>query len=486
MSERTAVSPPDSSNSTSPPGHSRSTNRPGITLAILLSWALIYILDASIVTIALPHIQTSLGFSTASLSWVLNAYTLAFGGLLLLGGRAGDILGRRRVFVAGVILFTVASFLAGLANSAELLLAARALQGVGAAIAGPSTLALIVTNFPEGPQRSRALSAFAAVASSGLAIGMIAGGLLTGLSSWRWVFFVTVPIGIAVAILAPRFLTESPRNPGRFDLAGAVTGTLGMTALVYGFIRTADGGWTDGIALGSLALAVVLLVTFVVLEARARQPLMPLGLFASRSRTSALLIMLFVPATMFGMFYFLTQFLQSFLGLSPLLAGLAFMPFAVTMFVMSRVTSRIMEQLGPRRMLLAGLVLLVAGILWLTQISASTRYDVNLVGPMVLLSLGASLAFLPANVSVLTGLRPDETGAASGLLQTMQQVGAAVGLSVLVTVYGSATSHAVVVSHAAQASGMATGFTVSVVFAVAALVIGYFGLRERSPHTVLR
>jgi len=486
MSERTIVSRPDSSNSSSPPSHSRQTKRPGIALAILLGWALIYILDASIVTIALPHIQTSLGFSNASLSWVLNAYTLAFGGLLLLGGRAGDILGRRRVFIAGVILFTAASFLAGLATSAELLLAARALQGVGAAIAGPSTLALIVTNFPEGPQRSRALAMFAAVASSGLAIGMIAGGLLTGLSSWRWVFFVTVPIGVAVALLAPRFVTESARNPGRFDVAGAVTATLGMTALVYGFIRTADGGWNDAVALGSLGLALVLLVTFVLLEGRARQPLMPLSLFADRRRTSGLLIMLFVPATMFGMFYFLTQFLQSFLGLSPLLAGLAFMPFAVTMFAMSRVSAWIMAQLGQRTMLLAGLVLVVAGMLWLTQLSDTTRYDVHLVGPMVLLSIGASLSFLPVNVTILNGLRSDESGAASGLLQTMQQVGAAVGLSVLVTVYGNVTGHAAAVSHSAQASGMATGFTVSVLFAVAALLIAFLGLRERSPRTALR
>ncbi len=486
MSERTVVSRPDSLNSTTPDGNSPQTTRPGITLAILLSWALIYILDASIVTIALPHIQSDLGFSNASLSWVLNAYTLAFGGLLLLGGRAGDILGRRRVFVAGVIVFTAASFLGGLSTSAEMLLVARALQGVGAAIAGPSTLALIVTNFSEGPARSRALSMFAAVASSGLAIGMIAGGLLTGLSSWRWVFFVTVPIGVAVAILAPRFLEESPRNPGRFDVAGAVTATLGMTSLVYGFIRTAEGGWNDAVGLASLALAVVVLATFVLLEARARQPLMPLGLFADRRRTSSLLIMLMVPATMFGMFYFLTQFLQTFLGLSPLLAGLAFMPFAVTMFVMSRFTSRIMEQLGARRMLIVGLVLMVAAVLWLTQISASTRYDINLVGPLIMLSVGASMTFLPVNVTFLSGLRSDESGAASGLLQTMQQTGAAVGLSVLVTVYGNATAHAEKVSHAAQASGMATGFTVSVAFALTALVIAVFGLRERSPRTSLR
>src|SRR5918999_3024013 len=267
-----------------PPGSARRGYRPALALTIIAASQLMVILDATIVNIALPQVQQALGFSTTDLSWVLNAYTLTFGGLLLLGGRAGDILGRRRMFIAGILVFTLASFLGGLATSSGWLLAARALQGVGGAITAPTALALITTNFAEGGERNRAFGVFSAVAVSGGAIGLLAGGMLTSWLSWRWVLFVNVPIGLLLAALAPRYLTESERQPSRFDLGGALTSTAGMTALVYGFIRAAQEGWSSPATLGSFAAAVVLLAVFFSVETRTRQPITPLHLFADPDR----------------------------------------------------------------------------------------------------------------------------------------------------------------------------------------------------------
>src|SRR3954454_15114466 len=288
--------------------------RTGVALAVIVTCQLMLILDGTVVNIALPKIQQDLHFSATGLSWVISAYTLTFGGLLLLGGRAGDILGRRRVFVAGIGLFTLASLLGGLAPSAGLLLAARALQGLGAAIAAPSTLALIVTTFAHGPERNRAIGIYSTIAPIGGALGLILGGVFTSLASWRWGLFINVPIGIAVLVLAPLTIRESERHPGRFDLAGALTSTVGMTALVYGFIRASTSGWGDAVTLGSSPAAIVLLGLFLAIEARAEQPIMPLHLFADRTRVSAYLSMFLVVATMFSMFFFLTQFQQNVLG----------------------------------------------------------------------------------------------------------------------------------------------------------------------------
>src|SRR5215211_5303080 len=309
-----------------PPGAARRGYHPALALTIIAASQLMVVLDATIVNIALPQMQQALGFSTTSLSWVLNAYTLAFGGLLLLGGRAGDILGRRRVFIAGILLFTFASFLGGLATSSGWLLAARALQGVGAAIAAPTALSLITTNFAEGQARNRAFGVFSAVAVSGGAIGMLAGGILTSWLSWRWVLFVNVPIGLLLAALAPLYIAESERQPGRFDLAGAFTSTAGMTALVYGFIRAAEEGWSDAGTIGSFAAAVVLLAAFLSIETRIRQPITPLHMLRERNRAGTYVIMLALAAALFGQFFFLTLFVQDVLGYSPLRAGIAFLP----------------------------------------------------------------------------------------------------------------------------------------------------------------
>src|SRR4051812_25879012 len=288
----------------------RVTHNPTLVLAIILATYLMIVLDVSVIITALPRIHTALDFSVADLSWVQNAYTLTFGGLLLLGARAGDILGRRRVFVSGILLFSFASLLGGFATSEGFLLAARALQGVGGAIASPTALALITTNFAEGKERNRAFGVFAAVSGSGAAIGLIAGGMLTEWLSWRWVLFVNVPIGIAIAVLVPLYLAESERHPGRFDLGGAITSTLGMTALVYGFIRAAHEGWADSLTLTSFAAAILLLTAFVRIELTSAQPITPLHLLKDRNRGGVYLVMLCLAAALFSMFFFLTLFVQ--------------------------------------------------------------------------------------------------------------------------------------------------------------------------------
>ena len=320
----------------------------GIALVILLCAQLMVILDATVVNIALPQIQHGLHFSATSLSWVMNGYTLTFGGLLLLGGRAGDILGRRRIFLIGVSLFTLASLAGGLAASG-LLLAARAAQGAGAALASPAVLALIVGSFSEGRERTRALAIYTGVITGGASLGLVLGGVITEWLSWRWVLFINVPIGLLALAAAPRFVAETPRQPGRFDVAGALTSTLGMASLVYAFIRAAASGWGDALAITSFAAAAVLLAAFLVTESRARQPITPLRLFADVSRSGSYAARLLLVAGMFGMFYFLTQFLQDILGFSRLRAGIAFLPMTVMLSGCHGWSPGSWRSPGPRR-----------------------------------------------------------------------------------------------------------------------------------------
>ncbi|GAA1294966.1 MFS transporter [Planotetraspora silvatica] len=451
----------------------RTAAHPRVALAIVVTCQLMIGLDSTIVTIALPEIQQDIGFSPTGLSWVMNAYLLAFGGLLLLGGRAGDILGRRRVFTAGVVVFTLGSLLGGLATAEWGLLAARAVQGVGAAIAAPSILALIATTFTEGAARNRAISVYSAVTGAGGAIGLILGGVLTDAASWRWVFFVNVPIGMAVVVLAPRFIARPVTHPGRFDLAGAATVTGGMVSLVYALITAADSGWRE--ALPGLAAALVLLGAFVAVETRARQPIMPLRLLADRARSAAYLIELLLAAGMFGFFFFMTQFVQWVLHMDPLAAGFAFLPMAVTQFSVVRVVPRLLPRFGARRIVLAGVTVSLAGMAWLTQVSADTGYLGGLFGPMVLLGLGGGLSFMPLNATILTGVAPQESGAASGLAQTTVWAGGALGSAALVTVYGSAVRHGPLVH------GIAVAFGGGAVFAALALVTAALALRPPRP-----
>ncbi|MGR8012067.1 MFS transporter [Streptomyces hypolithicus] len=397
------------------------------------------VLDITIVNIALPEIQNDLNFSTTSLSWVVNAYTLTFGGLLLLGGRAGDILGRRRVFIFGVLLFVLASLLGGLAQNAPQLLAARALQGVGGAIASPTALALITTTFTEGPARNRAFGVFAAVSAGGGAIGLLAGGMLVEWLDWRWVLFVNVPIGLLIAVLTPRVIKESERRPGRFDVTGALISTVGMILLVYGFIRAAQEGWRDTFTLLSFGGALVLLAAFVLVERRSRQPITPLKMFADRNRAGTYGIMLSLAAAIFGMFFFLTLFVQNVLGFGPLKAGLAFLPVSALIAVGAALASQLLPKYGPKPFMVLGALLAAAGLSWLTLTDVDSTYLGSILGPMLIFSLGMGMQFVSLTLMAVSGVPAHESGAASGLLNVTQQVGGSLGLSILVTVFGTAS-----------------------------------------------
>jgi EmrB/QacA subfamily drug resistance transporter len=475
MTNQVASGPRHTSAAAAPAGESRTTEsrsrtptmRHGIALTIILTCQMMLVLDATVMNVALPRIQSALHFSPTDLSWVMSAYTLSFGGLLLLGGRAGDILGRRRMFVAGITLFTVASLAGGLAPTSGALIAARIAQGVGAAMAGPSTIALITTTFTEARARVRALALLSAMASSGFAIGLIVGGLLTQYASWRWVMFINVPFGAAAVLLAPRFVVEPPRHPARLDLAGAFTGTAGVGALVFGLIHAAENGWSTATTVISIAAGAVLLGVFLAVQARREHPLLPLRLFADRNRAAGYANFFLGPAAMMSMFFFLTQYLQDVSGFDALATGLAFMPMAVAMFSTTRIVPMLLHRVGPRPLALTGTSIMVVGLVWLTQLGTTTGYATGLLAPMVLMGFGGGLAFVPLSPVIFASVPPQDAGAAGGVLQTMQQTGSTLGLAVLVTVYGAALHAAGPVSHSA-----ALVYAMDRAFAVAAGIAG--------------
>ena len=414
------------------------TARPRLALAITLTSSLMLILDATVMNVALPRIQTGLHFTPTGLSWVLSAYTLTFGGLLLLGGRAGDIFGRRRLFVGGVALFTLASLLGGLAPTAGWLIAARVLQGIGAAAAGPNTIALIATTFTDAKERIRALALLSAVASGGFALGLIVGGGATSIASWRWVLFINVPFGLAAVLLAPRYVREPERHPSKLDVPGAVTASLGVAAVVYGLLHAASAGWSSGSTILPLGLGLLLLAGFVFIESRTARPLMPLHLFHDRNRAAAYLSFCLGPAAMMSMFFFLTQFMQNIRGYGSLATGLAFLPLAAGMFGATRFVPALLTRFGPKPLALTGSALMVIGLLGLTRLTPDSGYLTGLLVPAILLGLGGGFGFVPLTPLVMGSVRPDEAGAAGGVMQTMQQLGATLGLATLVTVFGSA------------------------------------------------
>lgn len=414
----------------------------GLVLAILVTCQLMLVLDVTVMNVALPHIQSDLRFTSTGLSWVIDAYTLVFGGLLLLGGRAGDLFGRRRMFIGGIALFTLASLAGGFADTAGWLLAARVLQGIGAAAAGPSTLALIATTFTEPRARIRALAIFSGMSSGGFAIGLVLGGFLTELTSWRSVLFINVPFGIAVVLLAARFISEPARHSGRLDLPGAVTGTVGMGALVYGFIRAATEGWSDTVTLAAIVVGLVVLGSFLVIETRTGQPLMPLRLFSNRDRAAAYLNYFLGPMALMSMFFFLTQFMQEIRGMSPLGTGFAFLPMAAALFTMTRFIPVLLPRFGPKPLAAIGTALVVGGLFWLTRITVDSGYTTGLLGPLLLLGVGGGMGFAPMNIIIMSSVEPRDAGAAGGVMQTMQNVGTTFGLAVLVTVFGTASRHA--------------------------------------------
>jgi EmrB/QacA subfamily drug resistance transporter len=438
------------------PGVAAGGGRLGLALLVIATAQLMVVLDGTIVNVALPHIQEALGFSGTGLEWVVNAYAITFGGLLLLGGRAGDILGRRRVFVSGLLLFSAASLLGGFATSQWWLLTARAVQGVGGAVIAPTALALISTNFPQGAERNRAFSVYAAMAGAGAAAGLVLGGLLTTYASWRWVFFVNVPIGILIAASAPRVLTESPRLPGRIDWAGAVTGCGGVALLVYGLSKAATGAdgvshWGDAQVVASLTAAVVLLVSFVLIEMRSSHPLLPMRVLADRNRAGALLIMLCIATGLFGVFFFLTLFIQTVLGYSPIRAGIAFLPFAVGVVIGSALASPLVARIGPRPLISAGAAMVAGGMFWYSRLTEHAGYVSHLLGPTLVSSFGLGLVFVPLALVALHKVAEQDSGVASSLLNTAQQVGGAIGLALLGTVAWTAVANSVRTQVAAAA-----------------------------------
>jgi EmrB/QacA subfamily drug resistance transporter len=434
------------------------SSRLGLALLVIATAQLMVVLDATIVNVALPHVQRALGFSGSGLEWVVNAYAVTFGGLLLLGGRAGDIFGRRRVFVFGLLLFSGASLLGGFATSEWWLLTARAVQGVGGAVIAPTALALITTNFPEGGERNRAFGVYAAMAGAGSAVGLLLGGVLTSYLSWRWVLFVNVPIGIVVAAAAPRVLAESPRRPGRIDVAGAITGTGGVALLVYGLSKAATGPdgvshWGDAQVLASLTVAVVLLVSFVLIERRSSHPLLPMRVLADRNRSGSYLIMLCIATGLFGLFFFLTLFIQNVLGYSAIRSGIAYLPFAVGVVISSTVASQLVPRFGPRPLIVTGAAAVAGGMFWFSRLTEHVGYASHLLGPMLVSSFGLGLVFVPLALVALHNVAEQDSGVASSLLNTAQQVGGAIGLALLGTVAWTTVANSVrtQVAHAAAA-----------------------------------
>ena len=410
----------------------------GLALVVIAAAQLMIVLDATIVNVALPTIHRDLHFSAASLEWLVTAYALTFGGLLLFGGRTGDLYGKRRMFMTGIAIFAGASLLGGLATDQAWLIITRGLQGIGAAIASPTALSLVATNFPEGRERNRAMGIYAAMSGAGGAVGLLLGGILTTYVSWRWIFFVNVPIGAVGLIMAPRALKETQTTAGKLDAPGAITVTAGMISLVYGLTNSSTHGWGSLGTIVPLLVAAILLVTFVVIETTAPAPLMPLSIFANRNRSGAYGIMFCLGTAVFSVFFFLTQYLQNVQGYSPIRTGLAFLPMAFGIMVTAVVTS---PRAAPDRYpgaAPAGAGLGLAGLAWLTRLTPTTPY-LEVLGPLVLLALGMGQSFVPLTTTAVSGVKSHETGLASALLNTSQQIGGALGLAVLGTVAISAT-----------------------------------------------
>lgn len=454
-------------------------------LFVILAAQLMVVLDATIVNVALPHIQRGLNFSATSLSWVLNAYVLTFGGLLLLGARAGDLLGRRRTFLYGIALFSIGSLAGGLAGSSWQLLLARAAQGAGAALAAPSSLALLTSVFAEGQQRVKAIGLFTTVSAAGGAIGLVSGGLIVQWLSWRWVMYVNVPIGLAVLAVGSVVLVETDRRTGRFDLTGAVTSTLGMTAVVLGLVEAGSVGWAHPETLGPLAAGAALLTVFVRNERRVDEPVLPLHLLTHPTRMAANVARGLVYAGMYGVFFFLSQFLQEVQGYSPLRTGLSFLPVPLSVFASSQLTARVF---GPRfrakSLMLTGVSLSLLSLVLASFLHAGANYGQVLV-TLVLLGAGSGISLVTLTSASLAGVEAKDAGAASGLVNVVQQLGAALGLAILVTVFGDASNHVKVAAQGTARSalfvhGLDIAFLTGAVFALSALALVALGVRPQA------
>jgi EmrB/QacA subfamily drug resistance transporter len=408
----------------------------GAILALVCVAQFMVVLDISIVNVALPAIGRDLDYSSTGLQWVVNAYVLTFAGFLLLGGRTADLFGRRRVFIAGLALFSVASLLGGLAQTSTQLTLARAAQGLGGAVLSPATLTIIMTTFPEGEKRHRALGAWSAVAGLGGAFGVILGGVLTSYLSWRWVLYVNIPIGVAAGIAAATLLPESRQQGAerRLDIAGSILATSGLALMVYAIVGTDIHPWGSARTLTLLAISVVLLAIFVFSQTRVRAPLMPLSLFRSRSVTVANVVMLLLGVVFFSMWYFLSLYLQDVHGYTPLKAGLLFLPMSAAIIVGAQTAGRVMGRFGPSRLLAVGLGLSAIGFAWLTQLTATSGYVDGVLGGTLCISFGMGLSFAPLATAGMSGVHWSQAGLASGVINTARQVGGSLGLAALATV----------------------------------------------------
>jgi EmrB/QacA subfamily drug resistance transporter len=446
------------------------------------------ILDVSVVNVALPSIKHALNFTEDGLQWVVNAYTVTFAGFLLLGGRAADLLGRRRVFVAGLLLFSLSSLAGGFADSRTVLIIARLVQGLGGAVIAPASLSILTSTFTEPSERHRAVGIWGAMGGAGGAAGVLLGGIITDVLSWRWILFINLPIGLTAAFLSQRMLLEG-RNENatrNFDFGGALTATLGLSALVYGIVRTDTYGWGDTTTLASIGIGVVLLITFVGLEGWfAKAPLMPLRLFRSRQLSAANLVIGLVGAATFSMWFFLSLYLQEVLHYSPIKTGLVFLPMTLSIVIGSTVASRITMRFGPKRLLVLGMAGLAIGLAWLSDIGVHPDYVGQLLFPGVLVSLSMPFAFIPATICATSGVRPQEAGLASAVANSARLFGGALGLAVLATI---ATSHsnsllhhptaAVHTVNEALVSGFQLSFWVGAGIAAFGVLVALFGMPQ--------
>ena len=462
--------------STAPPSTAPADNRRWFVLVLVCIAQFMVVLDATITNVALPSIQTGLDFSPTSLQWVVNAYTLAFGGFLLLGGRAADFVGRRRLFVLGIIVFTGASLACGLAPSSEFLIFARALQGLGAAMVSPAALSIVTTTFREGPERTKALSVWAAIAVGGAAVGLLLGGILTEYLSWEWVFFVNVPVGVLAILLSLRFIPESRALDTKgVDVLGAISVTAGMTLLVYTIVKTQDYGWLSAETIGMFIGSVVLLTAFVLIELRSKAPLVRLSIFRQRSLTGANLAMLAVTGGMFAVFYFASLYVQQTLGFTPVQAGLAFLPLTAGIILFSVIAQQLIGRIGVLPVALTGMAVAAVGLLFLAQIPVDGTYVADVLPGILIMSAGLGLTFVPMTLIATTGVSDTDAGLASGLFNSSQQIGGALGLAILSTVAASTTTDALpdgVPSPAAQSSALVEGFQAAFTVAAGLMALG--------------
>ena len=456
--------------------------RRSLLLTIILTGYLLVLVDVSIVMVALPHVRDELHFSATALSWVQNAYTLAFGGMLLLGARVGDLLGRRRTFCIGIAIFTVASLAVGLAQSPTMLIAARALQGIGAATLAPATLALLSTAFPEGPERHRAMAAYGALGGIGVTIGLLLGGIFTDLLSWRVGFFTNVPFGIAAILAAPRFLPETARQRGRVELGAALSSTLGAAALVFGIVHSADAGWTDRVTLAALAAGVVLLVVFVATQARSAQPILPLRLLADRERAGAYAARFLFNGALLSTFYFLTLYLQGVSGYSPLQAGVAFLPQTLMAFAVAAAVPSVSRRFSTPIVAVIGTAGMVISSIWLSRLGTHTVYLTGIALPMLFYGAAQGLSLSSLTTAGMAGVAHEDAGVAGGLVNVAHHLGGALGLGILTTIFASTTLDGAS-TRELLAHGVDAAFVGASVLALLAVAVTVLVARTSRPST---